>query len=502
MSTVAELNELVALLEQEDVIALDTEFMSMPYYKPRLEVLQVATEKGVIAVVDCQTLTLYRLKALMQVIVTKTVILHSCKGDLEILYDLSKTLKVEPKLPAKIYDTQVAAALLGYGNMLGFGALVKEMFGVELDKSDTLTDWSSRPLTEKQIEYALHDVKLLHALRTHLNQELTDAGRREACDEELDALSHEAIYTPTTSDEVWRKVAGARKLDSHSVELSVMKEIARWREVQGKGGDICAGMLLRNETMYGIAVQQPTTSEALQRVMGIKPITLKLHGRAILQAVERGINTKEADMPCQRVDHRQGQRLKDGLFNMLNSLVQSKAAELSISPFYLAPRQELLDLSSVSTEALQRVSRVALDADHWKPALSPSNFFGFRQDVMPLELCTMPSSRYSMEFGQDPLAPYTLEEEMEMLFKLKTLTGWRRGLIGDDLLKVALGSTLTWNSQTHTVSQSGQSGGDGRWAAVVTDLMAMAENASKEEQQELLGGLRDVVAKIEGLGEK
>jgi len=143
--------------------------------------------------------------------------------------------------------------------------------------------------------------------------------------------------------------------------------------------------------------------------------------------------------------------MKEGLFNLLNSRAQSVAPSLNISPFVLAPRQELFDLASVSLAALERVA--VMPADAFTPTKMVSNMMGIRFDLLPLSLSTSPACLFDQQRTATPIEidnrtiadPLTEDEEVEMLLKLKVLSGWRRKLIGDDLIHIAKGNSLSWD---------------------------------------------------------
>lgn len=210
IDTPAQLEELLPLLAPHPVLGVDTEFIDMPYYRPRLEVLQISSPE-VMAAIDCQRLSMH-LKTLLEMILEKELILHSCQSDLHILYDQATRFGLKRKLPRRLFDTQIAAAFLGKGPMVAFKKLLSELFGIELDKSDTLTDWAQRPLTEKQIQYAINDVRTLHAIRDHLTAELKEAGRYEWYLEELAAYENEVFFQRNDSEHAWRTVWKTKSL--------------------------------------------------------------------------------------------------------------------------------------------------------------------------------------------------------------------------------------------------------------------------------------------------
>lgn len=443
-------------LEPFDAIGFDTEFLTALVYRPTLHILQVSSPT-IIAAIDYQAFKGQTIKPLLELLNRKVVILHSCQSDLAILSHIASKLNITPQLPPRIFDTQIAAAMLGYGDMIGYAALLNRLFGIELSKKDTMTDWSRRPLTASQLQYAWNDVRHLHSVYQRLSEELAATGRTEWAAAELALLSNPQLFASVVPEHAWRTVWMGKKLADHSVELSVLASVAEWRETLAATKDMMPSIVLRHEVLYALAIQMPRTLEELESIQGIKPWVLRKHTNDLLRAVARG---KENHRKLRhRVPHKQGGRLKEGLFNLLSSRTAALAAKHSISQFQLAPRQELFDLASVSQEAVEQVLKAS--PDEFTPAPMVCNFFGVKHDQLPLELSTAPASHFddALHVEVNEQAPLhrsmSLADEVEMLKKLKVLTGWRREMIGHDLLAVVQGHSLTWNQQTEQAGLSG-----------------------------------------------
>ena len=472
VSRSAELSALTSLLRDEAVLAVDTEFMTFPYYRQQLHILQVASA-DVVAAVDCYALRQSEeLRSFIASLLPKTLILHSCKGDMEVFYDLCTRLQLQPRLPLHVFDTQIAAAYAGYGPMVGYARLLEAMYGVVINKSQTLTDWSKRPLSATQLEYCFGDVRHLHSMRLHLMEELRGVGRLEWAEEELRLLSQEPLYAPTAPSEAWRGVWAAKKLREHSDELSCLAELCAVREEVCRERDDSVATFMRDEHLYGLAVQQPSTMKELQQAQGMKTWVLRKHGSRLLQAIKRG-RERSAEERCwlyHRLDHRRAGRLKEGLRNLLASRASTIAQQLNISAFHLAPRSDLDDLAAVSDEALQRVS--SLPPHLLQPTPMISNFWGVKAELLPPSLSTQPRSVFeprrtdaaqqlppsaAVEGAVDEAAgqrSWTVDEEVEMLSRLRVLSGWRRQLVGNDLLAIASGRSLAYDQLTQHTNMS------------------------------------------------
>jgi ribonuclease D len=486
------------------VLGVDTEFMLMPYYRPNLEVLQISSPE-VMAAIDVQKVGVH-LKPLVELMCSKEVILHSCQADLQIILDLTNKFKLPRRLPVKVYDTQIAAAYLGYAPMIAFKKLLLTMFGYEMDKSDTLTDWSRRPLTANQIKYAINDVRHLHALRNHLNDELRACGRLEWCEEEMACLTNPTLFAPHHPSDAWRAIFPLKKVPSGSVELAVSASVCQWREEAALAKNMLPGLLLKNEAVVALGALKPTEPGQLRNIQGIKPKTLQNHSRHILAAVQRGVETAQEDRPLHRFSHKDGGRLKEGLFNLLNSRVQSLAFPMNISPFHLCPRQEVFDLASVSEGALERVMQ--MKEEHFRPVAMVSNMMGVRFDLLPPALNTFPTSMFATDRVCTPVTlpsghvvsePYTEDEEVEMLLKLKVLSGWRRKLVGDDLLNIARGQSLAWDDAS-LVSSFDHAAGQGQASGLspegVRQVQEWVGGLTKQEMVTLRTFVREVQLQV------
>ena len=468
-----QLRALTALLQPPGPLAVDTEFLLFPHYRSSLQILQVASP-SIVAAVDCHALrSSPALAAFVASLFAHQLIVHSAKGDMEVLYDLCTRLHVEPRVPPDVFDCQIAAAYAGYGGMVGYGPLLLSMYGVALNKSQTLTDWSARPLTRTQLEYCFGDVRHLHCIREDLLAELAERGRVGWLEEELRCLPNPGLYAPVKAEDAWRQVWAAAKLKDFSDELSVLREVSAFRETTCARVDMAPQLFMRAEVLLALAVQMPDSLQQLQGVQGLKPSVLRRWGRQLLAAVQRGRQLpaeERGGLHHRRLNHQQSQRLKGGLYNLLSSRAQSVAVQHSISVFHLAPRNELMDLASVSEAAIERVKALPPDAFHPVPMIS--NFWGVKAELLPRDLSTAPRALFEATRRADdtegggqsgdhsaltspasPTAALSVDDEVEMLCRLKLLSGWRRQLVGEELLTIASGrDSLTWREQSAHLS--------------------------------------------------
>jgi len=250
-------------------------------------------------------------------------VIHAGRQDLEIFSVLSGSV------PAPIFDTQVAAAMVGYGTQVGYAQLVQQIVGVALDKSETFTNWAQRPLTPQQIAYALEDVRYLFSLHDHLHDKLKTLGRLEWEEEEfrrLQGLADEETRNPRLR---YQRIKGWEGL--HPRARGVLREIAAWREHEAKRRDRPRGRILRDEILVEIARRAPATIEALGALRGVQPSHVEKYGQTLVAAVQQGLAAKEHDLPKvekrKRIDPETA-----GLADLLGTALKVRAVEASIAP--------------------------------------------------------------------------------------------------------------------------------------------------------------------------
>jgi ribonuclease D len=325
------LQALCERLRDHDRLAVDTEFMGEDTFHPRLEIIQVAAG-DVTAIIDHQVVR--HLDPLFALFSDARIlkVVHAGRQDLEIFSVLSGSV------PAPVFDTQIAAAMVGYGTQIGYAQLVQQVVGVALDKSETFTNWAQRPLTPKQIDYALADVRHLLVLHDHLAGRLKALGRLEWAEEEFDgllALAGEESRDPRLR---YQRVRGWEGLNPRA--RGILRELAAWRELEAKKRDRPRGRILRDEILIEIARRTPTTVMGLGALRGIQPSQVEKYGEALVAAVKHGLAVAEHELP--RVEKRR--RIDPetaGLADLLGTALKVRAVEASISPQLLATGSDL-----------------------------------------------------------------------------------------------------------------------------------------------------------------
>ena len=340
VNTEAGLIELCDLLQGQPVLALDTEFLREKTYHAQLCLLQVAAE-GVIACVD--PLAIKNLDPLLDIIYSSDVVkvLHSARQDMEIFFDL------RGDLPKPLFDSQVAATLLGYGEQVGYANLVKGMLGVELDKMHTRTDWTQRPLDHAQITYAADDVRYLFKIYHQQVAALEAKGRLGWLQQDFDELTDVNTYSPP-ADNLWTRVKGRQKLKG--VQLAILRDLAIWRENQAKKNNRPRRWILKDDVLVDIARFAPVDKKGLEKIRGLESKTCQNQGDELLAVIDQGKNSDKDNWPKLT----SGKRLtpaQDALVDVLMAVIRVRGAEHEVSPALLANRKELEGLILGQTDS-------------------------------------------------------------------------------------------------------------------------------------------------------
>lgn len=275
-------------MARADYITIDTEFMRESSFWPKLCLVQIAGPHRAAAIDPlAPDIDLAPLDALvLDPGVLK--VFHAGRQDIEIFFHRTG------QMPQPIFDTQIAAMVCGFGESVGYETLASRLAGARIDKSSRFTDWARRPLTERQIDYAMADVTHLRAVYEALKRQLERNGRLGWLAEEMAALTDPATYGSAPED-AWMRF----KIRSTSPRfLNVLREVAAWREREAQGRDLPRGWVLKDEAVLEIAAHQPRDVEALARVRGLSRGSAEgWQGRGVLAAVERGLAIPPEDAP-------------------------------------------------------------------------------------------------------------------------------------------------------------------------------------------------------------
>jgi ribonuclease D len=288
IETTAALADACAKLAQSDFVTVDTEFLRETTFWPELCLIQMAgPDLEVIVDPMAKGLDLQPFFALMaDTSVLK--VFHAARQDLEIIYHLGKLI------PHPIFDTQVAAMVCGFGDSISYDQLVQRTKNVQIDKSSRFTDWSRRPLSEKQLDYAMADVTHLRDVYLSLKDKLESEGRTTWVAEEMAILESPETYDMHPDDAWLRLKSRLRKPQ----ELAVLKFLAAWREREARSRNVPRSRVLKDDAIFEIAQQQPKDSEALGRLRTIpKGWERSSSASAIIETVNAALALPKAEMP-------------------------------------------------------------------------------------------------------------------------------------------------------------------------------------------------------------
>ena len=331
----AELRALIDRAKAHGRIAIDTEFMREKTYWAKLCLIQLAVGDEC-AILD--PLQMSDLSPLLEVLSDESVlkVLHAGSQDLEIFYRLAGFAA------SPVFDTQIAATVAGFPSQVGYARLVKDLFDVDVDKSDTFTDWARRPLTPAQIEYALNDVRYLDGAYLELTARLERDGRTAWLAGDLANLSDPTLYE-IRPEEQFRRIKRASSLSRR--QLGVMQQAAAWREREAMRRDLPRRWVLSDETLTEVARRRPTDVTALGDIRGLNIRSLGEGGATLLEAVARGVAMSEDELP--RIE-RKPRAIVDveGVVELMGALVRVRASEHGIAVPLLATRSDLEHLAS------------------------------------------------------------------------------------------------------------------------------------------------------------
>lgn len=288
ISTTDDLARICRELSKSEFVAVDTEFMRQSTYWPQLCLIQIASPEAE-AVIDpmgndIDLAPFFALMANPDVI----KVFHAARQDVEIIYNLAGII------PLPIFDTQIAAMVCGFGEAASYGALVKRLMRKNLDKSSRFTDWARRPLTDKQLHYALGDVTHLRGIYIKLKNRLDTTGRASWLDEEMADLVNPDNYK-TEPEDAWRRLKMRAR---SSQELAIMIEVAAWRERAAQSQNVPRSRVIKDDTIYDVLTQAPKSVEELGKLRTIHDgFARSARARELVEAVNKALARPPEKLP-------------------------------------------------------------------------------------------------------------------------------------------------------------------------------------------------------------
>lgn len=370
--TTQDLQALCDALAGDTYITVDTEFMRESTYWPELCLIQVAgaATNGLIDPM-AEGIDLAPFFALM---VNEKVlkVFHAARQDIEIMVHRANIV------PHPVFDTQVAAMVCGFGDQVGYEAIVRKLAKAQIDKSSRFTDWSRRPLSDKQLAYALSDVTHLRVVYEKLQEELDRTGREPWLAEEMDILASPATYRTEPCD-AWQRIKVRLK---NKKQLGVLVAVAAWREREAQNRNVPRSRIIKDDAVAELAIQAPTTREALEHLRALpKGFAASRTGDALLAAVKQGIETPPHDLPALDMNHRDPSEQAQAAAEILKLALKVTCEQQGIAPKLVASSSDIeaiaendaADVSVMHGWRREVFGNTALDIKHGKAVIGFKN---------------------------------------------------------------------------------------------------------------------------------
>ncbi|PHR55429.1 MAG: ribonuclease D [Robiginitomaculum sp.] len=352
IKTTASLEAFCEKAASSPFLVVDTEFMREKTFFSQLCLIQVATPNDE-AIIDPLAEHI-DLTAFLSLLTDKNIIkvMHAARQDMEIFYKLCG------EVPAPLFDTQLAAMALGFGDSVGYMSLVKGRLDIQLDKGARFTDWSRRPLSEKQLSYAIADVTHLRDLYPDMVTELSDKGRTEWVEEETQILMDENLYS-FDPERAWMRMKPRQFRRDY---LSVLKAMSAWREREAILRDIPRNRVLKDDGIYDIAQRKPKTLQDLGNLRGVpNGFERRKNSDRVIKAIQDAIKNAETYAPVIKMKKQKPPNLGPSI-DMLKTLLRLKTEYADIAPRLVANVADIEDIAAFGMAADVR----ALKGWRWK----------------------------------------------------------------------------------------------------------------------------------------
>ena len=338
IATTSELETFCADLATRRYITVDTEFLRESTFWPILCLIQAAGE-DIEGMIDPLAEGI-DLQPFYDLMVNPNVlkVMHGCRQDVEIFHHSAGII------PTPLFDTQIAAMVCGFGDAVGYETLIRQTVEGKIDKTNRFTDWSRRPLSDAQLNYALSDVTHLRGAYEFLEAELDKNGRRSWLEEESNTLSDPEIYLQRPEN-AWRRL---RLQDRRPHVIGVLIEVAKWREAEAQSRNVPRNRVLKDDAVRELAQQAPKDKAALSRLRAVpRGFENSRHAENLLAAVAKGRNINKEDLPDmpKPVVNRQG---IGPLVELLKVLLKHRSEETGVAPKLIA---NVADLERIASDS-------------------------------------------------------------------------------------------------------------------------------------------------------
>lgn len=331
ITTNERLASVCAQLAQEPYITIDTEFVREKTYYPKLCLVQLAGVNHEVAIdplADGIDLT-----PLFDLLQNPSVlkVFHACKQDIEIFYQLTG------KVPNPLYDTQVAAMVCGFGEQVGYEALVNTLVNETLDKGSRYTDWEQRPLTQRQLDYAIADVTHLRHVYESLSERIASQHRESWIAEEMATMQAAESYM-VNPDEVWRKL---KYKNRSPVYLNALRAITAWRERTAQRKDVPRGRLIKDDIILQIASLDPSSIEELNQVRGVMKHMSNDTARSLVEALNEARTLPREQWPQDAKKKKMLKADQEVLVDVLRLLLKLLCEQAHVASKLVANKEDL-----------------------------------------------------------------------------------------------------------------------------------------------------------------
>ncbi|WP_127523928.1 ribonuclease D [Mesorhizobium sp. Z1-4] len=341
ITTQAELETAIETLRKSDFVTVDTEFIRETTFWPELCLIQMASPDAAYLIDPLAPgIDLAPFFALMaDEAVLK--IFHAARQDIEIIFHLGDLI------PHPVFDTQVAAMVCGFGDSVSYDQLVNKITGERIDKSSRFTDWRRRPLSDKQLEYALADVTHLIDVYRHLAAELERENRAHWLNEEMEVLTARQTYDPNP-DDAWKRL---KLRNAKPQQLAIAISIAAWREREARERNVPRGRILKDDALVEISQQMPATTEALGRLRAVPRGWERSSAAAgLMEAITAALAIPKDDLPKPQ-RHRPNPEGANAAAELLKVLLKLVAEREGVAPKVLASSDDIDRIAASGEEA-------------------------------------------------------------------------------------------------------------------------------------------------------
>lgn len=334
IDTKEELADFIEHASHCSVLAIDTEFIREKSYYPQLCLLQMAADDQIVVIDPIAIEDISDIRVLLE---NREIVklFHAGRQDIEILFRATSVT------PAPVFDTQIAAALLGHSHQVGLGSLVSSFCGVSLKKGDSFTDWSRRPLAASQLAYAADDVAYLGEIYTIMKTMLEEKGRLSWLDEDFETLSDPGSYIVDPYSR-YKRLKRGNQLNRH--QLSAARELAAWREIKAQERDIPRKWVLTDEQIVEACKREPKNIDELFLIRGIREHLPTKDAREVVSLMQKGYSLPEQDWPKVEQNNSNEPNVDQSIDLML-ALARLRAKENGIALQTLVSQSELASVA-------------------------------------------------------------------------------------------------------------------------------------------------------------